>query len=325
MIILQLVLKIIFLYIYIRLLEKIENKSISAILIQKIFDYRKYKLSKKVDTYKGIESFLTRKHKYPMKNPQKFFKYQVKEKFYDGMQVYSINDLEEKNQKVFVYFYGSAYYRQITQLHLKTLKNIVSKTNVKLVLPNYNKAYDHTYKEVYQKVLLLYKDLLKKHESANICIGGDSSGGGLALGFSKFLRDNNISLPSKIFLFSPWVDVSFSNLQYKKYLKYEAYLDVRRLKDIGQCWAGGQSKIKNTYASPVYGDLTNLPPMHIFTGTNDVFYPDIRKLHKKLAKLNVKHAYMSVKNMVHAYNVFPIKEAKFVQNYVVRELKLKTS
>lgn len=317
----QILTKLIFLYIYIKLVVQLENKSISAIIVQKIFDYRKHILSKKVDTYKGVESFLSKKYKYLMGNPQKIFKRPVKEEFYNDMQVYSVNDLDDKNQTVFIYFYGSAYYRQITQLHLNTLKNIINRTNIKLVLPNYNKAYDHTYKEVYQKLLLLYRDMLKKHPATNICIGGDSSGGGLALGFTKFLRDNKIALPKKLFLFSPWVDVSFSNKQYKKYEKYEAYLDVKRLRDVGHCWAGGKDNTKNIYASPVYGDLKNLPNMHIFTGTNDIFYPDIRRLHKKLSKLNAKHAYLAMKNMVHAYNVFPIKEAKFVQNYIINELK----
>lgn len=131
-----------------KLIEKLEGRSFSAIVVQSILDYRKYKLSKKNDPYKGKESFLGRKYKYLMDNPEKIISYPVKEAFYDGMQVYTINDQNNRNQKVLIYFYGSAYYRQVTNLHLKKLKKIIDKTGVKIILPNYHKAYDHNFKQV---------------------------------------------------------------------------------------------------------------------------------------------------------------------------------
>lgn len=317
----MIVLKVIFIIVYLKLIKTLEGKSLSAVIVQGIFDYRKYKLSKKIDTYKGKETFLSRKYSYLMNVPVKFFKSSVKEEFYEGMQVYTINDQENSNQKVLIYFYGSAYYRQITSLHLRKLKKIVEKTNVKLILPNYNKAYDHTYKDVYRKVLEMYKKVTQENSKSEIFMGGDSSGGGLALGFVKYLRDQKYRLPKELFLFSPWLDVSFNNDQYKKIEKYEAYLDVKRLKDIGECWAGGKENVTDIYASPIYGDLSGLPFTHIFTGTNDIFYPDIRNFSKKLSELNIKHYYAVAKNMVHAYNVFPIKEAKVVINYVANRIK----
>lgn len=313
--------KLIFIFTFIKLLEKLEKRSISAILIQNIFDYRKYRFSKSIDPYKGKESFLARKYQYLMPNPAKYMNCSVKENFIDGMQIYTMNDLEKKDQKTFIYFYGSAYYRQITILHLRTLKKIIRDTNVKVILPNYNKAYDHNFTEVYGKILAMYKDIIKNNPGSEIYMGGDSSGGGIALGFSKYLRDLKCQQPKDLFLFSPWLDLSFSNQQYKKYEKYEAYLDVKRLKDAGEFWAGAEGNIKHPYASPVYGDLKNLPTMHIFTGTHDIFYPDIRKFHKRLKEEGIPHKYISVKNMVHAYNVFPIREAKPVHEHVCSILK----
>lgn len=172
----------------------------------------------------------------------------------------------------------------------------------------------------YEKVYKMYKSVIKENSISNIYMAGDSSGGGLALGFTKFLRDIKVKLPKEVFLFSPWVDVSFRNEQYKKYEKYEAYLDVKRLKVIGECWAGGEANVTNVYASPIYGDLRNLPPLHIFAGTNEIFYPDIRKLHKELKKININHYYLAKKNMIHAYNVFPIREAKSVINYMAMKI-----
>lgn len=316
----MIVLKLIFIVVYLRLIERLENKSLSAIIVQSILDYRKYRLSKKIDPYIGMKSFLSRKYKYLMDNPERYLKYRVEEKFYDGMQVFTVNDSGEKNQPVLIYFYGSAYYRQITSLHLKKLKKIIKKTNVKLILPNYHKAYEYTFKQVYEKICKMYETTVKENSNSNIYIAGDSSGGGLALGFTKYLRDKGMKLPKELFLFSPWVDVSFSNMQYKKFEKFEAYLDVRRLKDAGECWAGGKNNVTNEYASPVYGNLRGLPLIHIFTGTNEIFYPDIRKFHKKLQKNSIQHYYFVQRHMVHAYNVFPIKEAKNVIEYVSNKI-----
>lgn len=276
--------------------------------------------SKKVSTYKGIESIKIKIYKYKIENFKEKIKYKTEEFYIDSMQCLNMNDLDDANQKVIIYVYGSAYFRLPEKLHFNTVGKLIKYTNAKVIFPNYRKAYSHNYKQVLEHFEIMYKQVLEKTRPENIYLMGDSSGGGLALAFAKYLRNNNIPQPKKLFLFSPWVDVSLTNKEYKKYEKEEAYLDAKRLRDMGELWADGKANMKNAYASPIYGNLKNLPHITIFTGTREIFYPDIVKFSKKLEKLKIEHEIITCKKMIHAYFVFPIREARIARKYVAKKI-----
>jgi acetyl esterase/lipase len=68
------------------------------------------------------------------------------------------------------------------------------------------------------------------------------------------------------------------------------------------------SKVKDPYASPVYGDFTNFPKTLIFVGGDEILLDDALTLDKKL---NEAGAYVKTKitpKMWHCYLVYGLKE-----------------
>ncbi|HEK9817608.1 TPA: alpha/beta hydrolase, partial [Streptococcus equi subsp. equi] len=80
-----------------------QKRSFSSWLLEKMFDYRKYKLSKKADDYEGIETQRRRRIPYHLDNPEAVLGIPTTEYTIDGMQVFVINDQDSQDQPVIYY------------------------------------------------------------------------------------------------------------------------------------------------------------------------------------------------------------------------------
>lgn len=78
----------------------------------------------------------------------------------------------------------------------------------------------------------------------------------------------------------------------------------------GECYAG-QIEIDDYKVSPLWGDLTNLPPTSIFAGTYDILYADTKSLDEKLDQLNIQHNLFIYPKLFHVFvAVTFLKESK---------------
>ena len=124
----------------------------------------------------------------------------------------------EKNNtsNYILYFHGGSYVAEATDNHWTFLENIVRDTGYTVIMPDYPLTPKYNYKDVYNMVEPLYKELIKKIGNDNVIIMGDSAGGGLALGLYEKIANQNIELPTKTILISPWLDVRLENENIKE-------------------------------------------------------------------------------------------------------------
>lgn len=240
------------------------------------------------------------------------------------MQVFIWNDKMDKNQKNIFYIHGGAYIHQPTSFHFKSISYIAEKTDAKVIFPIYPKAPRYNYKESFEKVEKLYRDILTQTSSSNnITIMGDSAGGGFSLGFSMYARDIGLPQPKNIILLSPWLDVNTDNPDIAKYESLDPMLSQFVLNTSGKVWAGGKENMNNPYVSPIFGDFNKLGKISIFVGTHEIFYPDNEKMHNLLEEQSIEHNYYVGDKMNHVYVVFPIPEAKEAQDKIIEIINQK--
>lgn len=234
-------------------------------------------------------------------------------KFKSNINKEKINDndiyhfYKKENETVIIYLHGGAYVNNPLLFHLLFIDKIVDNSDIDVYLPIYPLAPNYTYKEAYDFLLTCYKKLLKKGKK--IILMGDSAGGGLALGFSLFLKEKEITQPYKLVLISPWLDVTMSNKNIKEYEKKDPILASYGLVEIGKVWAN-ELDLKDYKVSPIYADFKGLPDILLFTGNREIFYPDIILLNKKLKRSNVKTKLIIGENMQHIYPLYRFKERK---------------
>ena len=195
------------------------------------------------------------------------------------------NKNNSENIKYILYFHGGSYVAEATQNHWNFLEHIVKDTGYTIIMPDYPLTPKYNYKDVYNMVEPLYKEIIERVGSENLIIMGDSAGGGLALGLYEKIANNNIELPIKTILVSPWLDVRLENEQIKEFEKNDTILNKEALKLAGIAYAGNDG-INSYLVNPIDGDLSTLKNIKIFVGTYDILNPDCKLLKEKAERVN---------------------------------------
>jgi len=146
---------------------------------------------------------------------------------------------------------------------------------------------------------------------------GESAGGGLALGFTMLLRDENRPQPNQLIIMAPWLDVTMSNPEILEIDKKDKILGIKGLQLAGKSYAG-ENELSNYKVSPINGDLTNLTKISLFVGTHDLFLADSKKLRDHAHSLGVTMKYYEYPKMFHVWIlVNKLKEAKEAVKQIV--------
>ena len=191
---------------------------------------------------------------------------------------------EQLSKKVILYFHGGAYVAEATTLHWDFLEKLANDTKSTIVMPDYPLTPKYTYKDVFNMVEPLYKEIISKVDVKNLVMMGDSAGGGITLALAEKISQNNIQLPSKTILISPWLDVTLTNEKIKEVQKNDKDLNKEKLLIAGISYARDEEGMKRYLVKPINGPISKLKNVIIYTGTYDILNPDTHLLQEKAKK-----------------------------------------
>ena len=191
---------------------------------------------------------------------------------------------EQLSKKVILYFHGGAYVAEATTLHWDFLEKLANDTKSTIVMPDYPLTPKYTYKDVFNMVEPLYKEIISKVDVKNLVMMGDSAGGGITLALAEKISQNNIQLPSKTILISPWLNVTLTNAKIKEVQKNDKDLNKEKLLIAGISYARDEEGMKSYLVNPINGPLSKLKNVIIYTGTYDILNPDTHLLQEKAKK-----------------------------------------
>ena len=212
----------------------------------------------------------------------------VEAKQFMGRNIFLItpNNVEKANLTI-LYFHGGSYMAEATQNHWEFLEKLVNDTGATIIFPDYPLSPKYSYKDVFRMVVPLYKEIIDHIEVENLVIMGDSAGGGLGLALEEKLCEENIEMPNKTILISPWLDVRLTNPEIDEVQKFDKQLNKETLKLAGLAYAR-EDGMDSHLVNPIEGDLSKLKNVIIYTGTYDILNPDVHVLQKKAEEKGVE-------------------------------------
>ena len=255
--------------------------------------------------------------KEPAKIPDSLLKnFNIKEAEQNERKVWTISPIDSKSDLIILYFHGGAYMSNLRTEHWSLIEKLISKTSATIVVPDYPLAPEASCKETYDFIEGLFTGLIAEYPAKRIVFIGDSAGGGLALGFTQQLRDENKKQPDQIIIFSPWLDVTMCNPILERLDKEDNLLSIAGLKNAGQKYAANLD-LKDFRVSPVYGDLTGMCRISLFTGTKDILNADAQKFKQLMKEQNIYFNYFEYPDMFHDWVIITsLKESLDVINKV---------
>ena len=245
-------------------------------------------------------------------------------RFAEGWTVYDLEPVRSEGVRHHVVFlHGGAYVHEIVSAHWKFLGGLVVETRAHCVVPIYPLAPRGTAKEVVPATGRMLHDLIEAVGAQNVTIVGNSAGGGLSLAAAQWLRDAGHPQPNALILICPGVDGTLKQCTRADAAR-DLMQDVPGMIEAFRMYAGDLD-VAHPFVSPLNGDFDGLAPMLIFTGTYDLYHPDIVTLANKAARSGVR-VKMHVRNgLQHNYPLLPTpegREARGIIAHAIAELSI---
>ena len=189
---------------------------------------------------------------------------------------------------VVLYFHGGVYVMGDAVLAAGLASEVGRRTQAKVISVDYRLAPEHPYPAAVEDALAAYEALLDDGFAASdIAFAGESAGGGLAIATLVNARDHGLPLPAAAFVMSPYADLTLAGASMDTRSEVDPLLSRDRLQPRVTDYTAGEDAGLGLI-SPVFADLSGLPPLIIQAGTHEVLLDDAIRLAQQAVAADVE-------------------------------------
>lgn len=201
---------------------------------------------------------------------------------------------ERRTNSHIIFLHGGGYAMQALSFHRRFAEQLAVQTGSYVSLLDFPLPPEVHCMETLNAVMRMYTALSLLYQHHRLILMGDSAGGGLALALRQLLNNTPAGhpagehkrhvVPDRLVLYSPWLDISLSNLDSRSYhVRREALLPLAELQKSGKRYAGGLC-MYDPRCSPLYGQVEELGKIQIFISEDELFYPDCMRFYERAAQ-----------------------------------------
>ncbi|TFK67355.1 alpha/beta-hydrolase [Pluteus cervinus] len=218
---------------------------------------------------------------------------------------------QNSKERVVYYLHGGGYYLSSAAAQRSISIPLSKHTDSRVFALDYRLAPETIFPGPLHDVVCGYLRLIDDLQipPQNIIICGDSAGGALCLALIMYLRDNAYPIPSGAILMSPWVDLTMSCNSWDSNSRYDIVpfpsLDNHLHPILLYLGERLEQHLTHPYASPLFGDLTGLPPLLIQSGDVEVLSDEIILFAHKARLAGVEILHERYEDGVHVSQAFP--------------------
>lgn len=208
-----------------------------------------------------------------------------------------------RTDRIVLYLHGGGYCIGSLGTHRHVAGHLSKAAQAPVLIIDYRLAPEHPFPAAVEDAKAAYRWLLEQSFEPNrIAITGDSAGGGLTVALQVALRDEGVPLPAASSPHSPYADLVELGEISDAALDLD-YLRPETLQLFGDTYLVDGDP-KSTLASPVYADLTGLPPMLIQVGESEILLDTARRLAARAKDCGVDVTLEIEPEMFHAWHLF---------------------
>jgi acetyl esterase/lipase len=162
-----------------------------------------------------------------------------------------------------LYLHGGGYVLGSPRSHAALIAHLVTVAGCSVFAPDYRLAPEHPYPAAVDDACAVYGALAAHAAASRIAIVGDSAGAGLALALLLRARESDLPPAACAVLLSPWVNLARCSEAPAR--AWNDWIDAADLEHCAALYLAGADP-RQPLVSPVYADLTGLPPLLVQAG-----------------------------------------------------------
>lgn len=210
---------------------------------------------------------------------------------FNGSAIYQFG--QPVNGEPVLYFcHGGGFVTGMFKQYYDAMMRLRKEIGTPIICPDYPMPPETDARGVVDFTLAHFRSFRKQYPDSPIIISGDSAGGHLTLTLTQALSPEERKAVSAIFPLFPVTDMRRSPLDIE-FCKEEVLLYQDVMEGVGHRFVGEFDKA-DPIVSPICGELSGLPPVHLYSADKDPLYLDSKDL----------EAAMKISGQDHTHHVF---------------------
>jgi len=220
----------------------------------------------------------------------------------DGVPAEWVDGAGATPDRTFFFIHGGGYYRGSPASSRATSARISAATGARVLSTSYRLAPEHAFPAAIDDVYTAYRWMLAQDvDPVKTMIGGISAGGGLTLALLLKLKDAGDPLPGGAVPMSAWTDMTQGAETFRSKSDADPTISKGYLDRMSGYYLNGADP-KTPLASPLFGDLSGLPPLLLQVGTSETMLDDSRLFAEKAVSAGVDATYQPWDDMIHGWH-----------------------
>ena len=221
-----------------------------------------------------------------------------------GIKAEEIKPQSSSTQLIF-HIHGGAFFLGSLNTHRAFMTDIAARTQMQVIHVDYPLAPESGFPDALDALYDIYQLLLDQGiQAKDIILSGDSCGANLALALCLRLKENQDEQPSGLILMSPFLDLTLSSESLRFNRKHDALLSIEALEAGIDYYLGNRIATDNPQVSPLFDDLSGLPPTLVQVGSKEILLDDAKRFRDQAKQAGVDVEFKLYTGMWHNFQMF---------------------
>jgi epsilon-lactone hydrolase len=213
-----------------------------------------------------------------------------------------------------LYLHGGAYVVGSSLAYRNFAGQIAARAGAAVFIAEYGLAPERPFPAAVEDAEIVYRGLAAAGYGT-LAVVGDSAGGGLALVTSARMaaaaHDGSLPSPVAVVAMSPWTDLALAGDSISARARHDPLLTADALGAARNLYLRS-TDAHDPRASPLFGEMTNLPPVMLHVGEDEILLDDSRHYADSMKKSGGIVAVHVWQGMVHVFpaNVSLLRAAR---------------
>lgn len=210
-----------------------------------------------------------------------------------------------------LYLHGSGFVIGAPQMVRTLTGALAAAMNTTVYALDYRLAPEHPHPAAIDDTVAAYLALLEKGiRPDHIAVVGDSAGGTLAVDLALRLRDEQLPFPAVLGMICPVLDLSSDSSAFHCDGRREPLLTADLMRQFFDAYLPDVPQSRRRELSPLYRDITGLPPIVLHSGADDILAGDARRFADHAARTGAPLRHREYRNLWHVFHAMPMRPAR---------------